>query len=134
MKQAHTLLWLASITAGMVWQAAACAQGMNDPTRPPAGIYLTEGATGATSGPRLQSVMITPGERSAIIDGERVRLGGKYGDARVIRITESEVVLRSSGGTETLKMYPEVEMKAVKPAAPVPAVQKSARKFKSNSK
>jgi MSHA biogenesis protein MshK len=101
---------------------AAMAQVLNDPTRPPAGIYSTDGAAGAVSGgPVLQSVMITPSERSAIIGGERIKLGGKYGEARVIKITENEVILRSANGTETLRMYPDVTMKQVEPAPPVSA-------------
>jgi hypothetical protein len=38
-----------------------------------------------------------------------VRLGGKFGDGRVVRITESEVVIRSGEGTATLKLLPEAE-------------------------
>jgi len=65
----------------------------------------------------LQSVKISRTERSAIISGEMVKLGAKYGDARVVRITENEVVLRSANGTEILRMYPGVEIKPVAPAA-----------------
>lgn len=106
--------------------AAAVAQIVNDPMRPPTAVYAAPGDKTAAAGPLLQSVMITPSERSAIIGGERVKLGGKYGEARVIKITESEVVLRSAGGIETLKMYPDIEMNPVKPAAPAP--KKPARK------
>ena len=60
-----------------------------------------------------------PRFHTAIIGGEMVKLGGKYGDARVIKITESEVVLRSATGTETLRMYPDVTMKPIKPAPAV---------------
>jgi MSHA biogenesis protein MshK len=95
--------------------SGAMAQVMTDPTRPPPGVYAPESADKAAGAPVLQSVMITPTARSAIIGGEEVKLGAKFGDARVIKITESEVVLRTTGGTETLKMYPGVEMKAVQP-------------------
>jgi len=95
------------------------AQILSDPTRPPAGINAPDAADGAAArGPVLQSVKISPTERSAIIGGEIVKLGAKYGDARVIRITENEVVLRSATGTEILRMYPGVEIKPVVPAAP----------------
>ena len=105
----------------IAWPLSGGAQAvLNDPTRPPAGIYLNApGDTGAISAPLLQSVMISPTARSAIIGGETVKLGGKYGEARVIKITESEVVLRSANGTETLRMYPGVTMKPVEPAPPV---------------
>jgi len=110
-KQARTLLVL--ILAAL--PAAVAAQGMLDPTQPPAPL-LAPGAGGdASTGPLLQSVIITPTQRSAIIGGQRVRLGGKYGDARVVKITASEVVLRSTGSDETLRMYPDVEISPVKP-------------------
>jgi MSHA biogenesis protein MshK len=75
--------------------------------------------------PVLQSVIITRGHRAAIINGQRVELGGQFADARVVRITETEVVLRSPAGAEVLKMYPNVD-KAVRPAEAVPRAPKSA--------
>ena len=112
-------LKLAAVSIAAVlaaWPLGGGAQVLNDPTRPPAGISANDTSDGAAAGPVLQSVMITPTARTAIIGGETVKLGGKYGDARVIKITESEVVLRSANGTETLRMYPDVTMKPVKPA------------------
>lgn len=109
------------------WRADGHAQVMNDPTRPPAAVHAPDAGDAAARGPVLQSVMITPAQRSAIIGGEHVTLGGTYRDARVIKITESEVVLRTAGGTETLKMYPDVDMNAVKspePVRPKPVSQK----------
>ena len=111
---------------------AAIAQILTDPTRPPAGLQSSEAADDALAAPVLQSVMISSTARSAIIGGKAVKLGGTYGDARVVKITENEVVLRSSGGTETLKMYPGVEMKPVKP--PAQPVQKRARKSSASHK
>ena len=115
---------LAAVLAA--WPLSGGAQIVNDPTRPPAGTYSTDSGDSAAAAPVLQSVMITPTARTAIIGGETVKLGGMYGDARVVKITESGVVLRSATGTETLRMYPEVTMKPVEPA---PAVSdKPARK------
>ncbi len=67
----------------------------------------------------LSSIKITPTEKTAVIGGQTVRLGGRYGDARVIKITDSEVVLRTSAGTETLRLYPDVDIRpvVVEPAA-----------------
>jgi MSHA biogenesis protein MshK len=103
------------------------AQVLRDPMRPPAEIDAPAAATSAPSAaPLLQSVMIGAADRWAIIGGERVALGGRYGDARVVAITESEVVLRSAAGTRTLKMYPGIVMTQVKPAAH--GARKTARK------
>ena len=106
--------------------AAGASAQLTDPTRPPGA--LAGGDPGAPGGgTQLQSVMISPSGRSAIIGGETVKLNGKYGDARVIRITETEVVLRSAGGTEILHMYPDISMKpvaALPPAGVKPAAKK----------
>ena len=120
MKQGHTLLQMASIAAFLTWQTADGAQIMNDPTSPPVGVHPADPDAKPESGPVLQSVMIMPNTRFAIIGGERVEVGGRYRDAQVVRITESEVVLRRADGTESLKMYPEIEMKAARTVQPVP--------------
>ena len=105
-----------------------------DPTRPP-GAAVGGGDPGAPGGgPQLQSVMISGGERSAIIGGETVKLNGKYGEARVIRITESEVVLRTATGTETLHMYPDISMKPVVAPAPAAVKKPAARVRKAPAK
>jgi MSHA biogenesis protein MshK len=109
----------------------AHAQILNDPTRPPTAAATALDASGepvAVAAPALlQSVMITPNERMAIIGGEWIKLGGKYGEARVVKITESEVVLQSAKGFEILRMYPDVSMKPVEPEQPAgnqPAAKK----------
>ena len=100
--------------------ASAWGQGISDPTRPPAALSAGASAeSGAAPAPGLRSIKITPTEKTAVIGGETVRLGGRYGDARVIKITDSEVVLRTSAGNETLRLYPEVDIRpvVVEPAA-----------------
>ena len=79
-----------------------------DPTRPP-DYAPTDAAPGVSGGSRLESVLIAPDRRVAVIGGQQVRLGEKFGDGRVVRITESEVVIRTADGTQTLKLFPEVE-------------------------
>lgn len=107
---------LALVSALAVADAAAALQGaeLPDPTRPPS---TAAGEPGEPRRPVVQSIIIKGASRTAIIDGERVELNGKFRDAQVARITESEVVLRSAGGVETLKMYPDVE-KTVRRAEP----------------
>ena len=100
--------------------ASAWGPGISDPTRPPAALSAGASAeSGAAPAPVLSSIKITPTEKTAVIGGETVRLGGRYGDARVIKITDSEVVLRTSAGNETLRLYPEVDIRpvVVEPAA-----------------
>lgn len=100
--------------------ASAWGQGISDPTRPPAALSAGASAeSGAAPAAMLSSIKITPTEKTAVIGGQTVRLGGRYGDARVIKITDSEVVLRTSAGTETLRLYPDVDIRplVVEPAA-----------------
>ena len=94
------------------------AQTINDPTRPPGTTSPADTDTDQPRAPSLQSVLITPTRRAAIINGQRVELGGLYGEARVLKISETEVVLRSASGTEVLKMYPNVD-KAARENEPV---------------
>ncbi|MBI3936115.1 MAG: hypothetical protein HY323_03995 [Betaproteobacteria bacterium] len=99
--------------------AVALPQILTDPTRPPGAYFEPErGGAAGEGGLTLQSVMISPTHKSAIISGERVALGGKFGNATVVRISESEVVLKSGGSLQTLKMYPNVDKRLVveKPA------------------
>lgn len=115
LKRPRTLLRIALALALVAPPAARSAQAMSDPTRPPVGFFTPDDSSEAARRPVVQSIIITPQRRSAIIDGERVELRGKYGDAEVIQITETEVVLRSAAGIEALKMYPGVD-KAVRRA------------------
>lgn len=90
----------------------ALAQALVDPTRPPsmaaAGEPNADSAT-TTTGPILQSVLISPRRTEAIISGRTVKVGDRIGDARVIRIAENEVVLRSGAGLQTLKIFPDIQ-------------------------
>ena len=119
----HTLKkTLSAMDLTLLGVASAGAQGIPDPTRPPSAVSSGASADpGAAAVPVLHSIKITPTEKSAIIGSETVRLGGRYGDARVIKITDSEVVLRSAAGTETLRLYPDVD---IKPVVAAPAAVK----------
>lgn len=87
-------------------------QPLADPTRPAA---TAAGQTAVAAGPSVQSIIIGPGRRrAAIIDGERVELGGRYGEATVVRITDAGVVLRGSEGETFLPASAGVEKTPVK--------------------
>jgi MSHA biogenesis protein MshK len=99
----------ATFLLGMSAAWLAHAAPFADPTRPPNAVR-DDGALAATPvGPRLESVLIAPDRRIAVISGQQVRLGGKYGEGQVVRITESEVVIRNAEAMETLKLFPEAE-------------------------
>ena len=91
--------------------SAAFAESFVDPTRPPASLGIVEPGTASSKapGPVLQSVLISKGRKVAVISGQTVRLGEKFGEARLVSITESEVVLKSGKDVQTLKLFPDVE-------------------------
>ena len=88
----------------------ALGQVANDPTRPPSG-YATESAEPAleSGGLTLQSILISPSHKAAIISGVMVKEGEKLGDATLVKVAESEVVLRTAGVNQVLKLYPGVD-------------------------
>jgi MSHA biogenesis protein MshK len=59
----------------------------------------------------LQSVIISPDYRAAIINGETVGLGGKYGDSRLVEVRENSVVLQNAQGRRVLELFPKVSIR-----------------------
>ena len=96
--------------------ASAGAADLPDPTRPPAALAAVAPADGGASEierPVLQSVMISPARRVAIISGQAVVLGAMYQGARLIKVTGGEAVLRSGKETQTLKLFPDLHKQPV---------------------
>lgn len=106
-----------SIVLALLAAPWATAEGLSDPTRPPPGLAgaAAGGAVSEEKGPVLQSVLISSGRKSAIIGGQVVGLGEKFGDARVVRITESEVVLQTGTTKEVLRLFPDVDKRQARP-------------------
>lgn len=88
---------------------SAGAQGLTDPTRPPGALSGPAADGAAGGGPVLQSVMLSQERKVAVISGEMVPLGGRYGSARLVKLTESEAVLKEGKETTVLKLFPLVE-------------------------
>lgn len=105
---------------GFVVPLAVGAQGAGlvDPTRPPdVSSAQAKSEAAVTAGPRLQSVLISPARRIAVISGKTLALGEKYGDATVVSITETTVRLRSASEVQTLHLFPEVARSDRRPGA-----------------
>ena len=79
-----------------------------DPFRPPRQLEgpTIERATGAAT-TRLESVLIGPDRRIAVINGLQYTEGARFGSGRVLRISEAEVVIRHADRDETLKLFPQ---------------------------
>jgi hypothetical protein len=104
----------------VVFMAPWALAQLPDPTRPPVQMMTPEtgaGALPAESG--MQTVIVRRNGRSgAVINGQYVEVGGKLGGKRVIRISESEVIVQGEGGRDVIRLIPSIEKKpVVKPAA-----------------
>jgi hypothetical protein len=103
----------------------AGAQALVDPTRPP-NAPAGDADVMIPSGPQLQSILIASNRRLAIINGATVSLGDMLGEAKVVRITASEVTLQRGEETEVLKLYPGIDKQPVKrPSKGAVATQRS---------
>lgn len=119
-RRADTAVMIVCGLALFAAMTVAGAQGLADPTKPPAGIdqpaaaAAEAGAEKAAAG--LQTIIRREGEKpAAVINGEYVVLGGRVGDARVVRIGEDSVTLKGATGTEVLKLAPGIEKSASPP-------------------
>ena len=110
---------------GVLLATGAGAQTVQDPTRPPAA-FLHPAAGGQDRGaPALQSILVgraAGGRRVAVIDGDTVRVGDVVRGARVVAITQGEVVLQRGARREVLtwKAAPDPGSALVPAAAPQP--------------
>lgn len=113
----HVIMLMLLLAGASAWAQVA------DPTVPPAALQdwekkqqqEKEGDAEAPPPPeqRLQSVLISPKRRIAVIDGKTVREGGKHQGALLAVVRESYVILQKEGGVrETLRLYAPPEQKA----------------------
>ena len=88
--------------------SAAQAAPFADPFRPPRQME-TPSADGAKAPAmtRLESVLIAPDRRVAVINGQQYVEGERFGGGRVLRIAESEVVIRYPDREEKLTLFPD---------------------------
>ena len=100
----------------------AFAQGMSDPTRPPPEIL--GGAAGPSDAPAggspAQVVVISKDRRQATINGRTVDLGGRYGNATVVGISDQQIVLRRPDSTEVIRLYSSVDRRMRQPSEQSP--------------
>ena len=115
-------LWMAAAGSGQF----AAAQGLGDPTQPPVAPQRTvSGFAAPDLGPALQSILISQFRTEAIVSGKVVHIGDRVGNARVVKISESEVLLRNENGLQTLKLFPGL-VKRLMPTAAVTTPSRNA--------
>lgn len=109
LKTQFLVVWLlAGMTTGI--QAV---ENLPDPTRPP-DVYSAAGEgldVAASPVAELQTIVLSSTRKIAVISGQTVALGGKFGDARLIKLSPNEAVLRNENGLLVLKLLPDVEKK-----------------------
>lgn len=94
------------------WFAAPlAAAALPDPTALPAAPTASRGE-GGNSAFVLTAIKRVGTRRIAVMGGQEISVGSRYQDAQVVRISESEVVLRRGGETTVLKLYPQVEKRS----------------------
>jgi len=94
----------------------AAAQVLRDPTRPAVSLGRTGDGGIVNRGGNaewvLQSVLLSPERRYAIINGEILSLGGLVAGAELVAIREGEVTLRAGGALRTVRLFPDVDMRS----------------------
>lgn len=101
------LLMVASLMPG--YAAADGFNGWSDPTRPYTGKAAAEAPQGA--GLVLQSTMVSPERRIAVINGRRYATGSRLANWEVAAIDTNEVVLRDQGKEKRLQLLPPLNFK-----------------------
>lgn len=117
------------LIAVFFWFHLAHAQALRDPTVPPAEAGLASPALDVKSGGLAASVMtiIVRDGRPYLAVGTRLYAQGeKLGQARVERITETEVWLREGGVLRKIQQFPGIQRSIVKsPTMPTPITRKT---------
>ncbi|MDO8262776.1 MAG: hypothetical protein Q7T21_06080 [Gallionella sp.] len=134
MARSLTQGWLMGISLFFAFGQVG-AQSLRDPTMPPAEAGFASTATGG------KSLSVEPGAMTVIVRGGRPYLavgtrlyaqGQQLGQARIERISETEVWLREGGVLRKVSQFPGVQRRTVTPVAAMP-VCTTARSSKTSS-
>lgn len=106
--RARNHCWIAAV--GILFAGAVFAEDLVDPTRPAVASRAEMPAVEILKPAGLQSVIISKQRSAAIIDGQTIELGGKYGDVRLIEVSDTGVVLQGAQGRQVMTLFPGVSM------------------------
>jgi len=101
---------IAMIVAATILCSAVFAEAPRDPTRPPSPAEVRawfageQRAADPSQAFTLQSVLLSPSRRVAIIDGQRLQIGESVGEAVVTTIEAGRVELERDGQTIVLRI------------------------------
>lgn len=112
------------VCSGLALTTGVKAQGLRDPTLAPATVGMQEpGAAPQASLLRSgnMAVVVREGVRYLVVDTRLYTTGQKIGQARIERITETEVWLRESDGVHKVPVFNDIDRRPAQVAASVPA-------------
>ena len=105
--RAHTKI--AGVVAIALLSAPVVAAAFSDPTQPVGTALATaRAAPAAPTGPVLQSTLVSPQRRLAVISGKQVRVGDKVNGAEVTDILPYEVRMKQGGRETILRLLPKL--------------------------
>jgi hypothetical protein len=103
--------------AGMLVCALAVADegfvGLVDPTRPAAAPIIYEAIEPVPTGPVLQSTIVAPGFKRAVINGKTYKVGETVGAGIITDIRPYEVILAQDGRETRLRLVPHLAKESV---------------------
>lgn len=82
--------------------------GLSDPTQPQTGEVFIAAKPVEPTGPVLQSTMISPTLRRAVISGRSYKVGDRFDGAVIADIQPYEVTLRREGRETRLRLLPRL--------------------------
>lgn len=94
----------------IAFSTSAMAEALRDPTQLPS----TVGAINTTeakdsSGPVLQSIILSDAMRAAIINGQRINIGDAFSQSTLVAITENTATLQTPDGQQTVLKMPHIK-------------------------
>jgi MSHA biogenesis protein MshK len=108
---------LAALLEASSWVVSA--EVLTDPTRQPAELSVLPISGVRANAPKnikLQSIIISPERRAAIINGQTVKVGDPVDDETLVEVNEGSVVLQGKQGRKVLTLFPGVEIRKNAPA------------------
>lgn len=111
--------WLVGISL-LLPICRADAQGLRDPTLPPFEAGLASAPSGGKSAsvePGAMAIIVRNGRPHLVVGTRLYAQGQKLGEARIERISETEVWLREGGVLRKVQQFPGIQRRAVTPSS-----------------
>ena len=121
---------LSVVVLALLWpMGPVAAESLRDPTKPPAEAGQAAGVVDVNSTPAAAMTIIVRGGRSYLAVGTRLYAQGQQlGQARIERISETEVWLREGGMLRKLPQFSGIQRRTVAPTAAKPSCASGASK------